>query len=167
MLTFKELPECRMHQKTADDFASIVPSGGGVKIAPSSSTSVCTSTAGVLPVLTSSKVSPFRHLTTHGGAEFASLRASASCRTPDAVRSAASTMRAASSLARSASAFAAFEMFDRHHETAAPMAVATAQAALTQFGMSHMSSSSVRCEGGCIPACATHLTGEDPRKEVE
>lgn len=65
--------------------------------------------------------------------------------------------------ARSAAALACFETFDRNHETAAPMSVRTAQAALIQAGMS-MSSSSVRCgcrTRSCGVVGTSHLTGEE------
>lgn len=78
-------------------------------------------------------------------------------------RFAASTVRCASSRARSAAALACFEMFDRNHETAAPTIVKTAHTAITAFAADSKSSSSVRC-GGCTASCGlagvTHLTGE-------
>ena len=115
---------------------------------------------GMAPVLRRTNMFSPCHSTaksTSGGAGFSA----------SAILSTASRCRVAFASALSAASLAFFEMFDRHHETPAPMAVAPAHTALTQFGMSHMSSSSVRWGGGLTPADAAHLTGEEPRKEAD
>ena len=164
MPTFISLPWCLEYMNRADDLASMVSVVGGLKISLSVSMSTSTSVSVAFPVLTRAYMSPFSHFTYQGGAALASARVSARRCTPAAVCSAASTVRCASSRARSAAALACFETFDRNHETAAPMSVRTAQAALIHAGAS-MLSSSVRC--GCRTiSCgvvgASHLTEEEP-----
>lgn len=163
MQTFISLPWCLEYMNRADDLASIGPAGGGVKISLSVSMSTSTSVSVAFPVLTRAYMSPLSHFTSQGGAALASARVSARRCTPAAVCSAASTVRCASSRARSAAALACFETFDRNHETAAPTIVKTAHTAMTTFAADSKSSSSVRC-GGCTASCGlagvTHLTGE-------
>ena len=165
MPTFISLPMCLEYVNTTEDFASIGPAGGGVKISLSVSMSTSTSFSVAFPVLTRAYMSPFSHFTSQGGAEFASARVSARRCTPAAVCSAASTVRCASSRARSAAALACFETFDRNHETAAPTIVKTAHTAIVTSAAVSNSSSSVRC--GCrTRLCGvvgtSHLTGEEP-----
>lgn len=136
MRTFISLPMCLAYMNTTEDLASMVPVVGGMKISLSVSMSTSTSFSAAFPVLIRAYVSSFSHFTSQGGTELASARVSARRCTPLAVCSAASTVRCASSLALSAAALACFETFDRSHETAAPMSVRTAQAALIQAGMS-------------------------------
>lgn len=107
---------------------------------------------GVVPVLRRTNMSSLCHSTaksTSGGAGFSA----------SAILSTASRCRVAFASALSAASLAFFEMFDRHHETPAPMAVATAHTALTTAAAVSMPSSPVRCGGGPLPASATHLTG--------
>lgn len=134
--TFGSLPICRLYINTTEDFASTISADGGSKISPSESMPTCRSDSGAFPVFTSSKRSPFCHLTSQGGAALASSTAFASCWTPAAVCSTALRRLRASSRANSEASFARFERVDRHQEIPAPMTVITAQIALIQLGIS-------------------------------
>lgn len=165
MPTFISLPWCLEYMNRADDLASMVSVVGGLKISLSVSMSTSTSVSVAFPVLTRAYKSPFSHFTSQGGAALASARVSARRCTPAAVCSAASTVRCASSRARSAAALACCETFDRNQEMAAPTTVKTVHTAMTTFAAVSKSSSSVRC--GCRTiSCgvvgASHLTEEEP-----